>query len=170
MHQMIFVNLPVADPLASKRFFGALGYSFNDEMCDDQRCTAVELGPNIYAMLLRRDFFDSFHDDQSRPGEREAARPERGEGGPAGARARAAGGEGAAMLNKLFGKPRDEGASNASAMRGSSNGDAMVALERLNETTEMLEKRQKLIEKKVRRARARGRGRRAAQPPPRPAP
>ena len=72
MHQMIFVNLPVADPLASKRFFGALGYSFNEEMCDDQRCTAVELGPNIYAMLLRRDFFDSFHDDQSRPGEREA--------------------------------------------------------------------------------------------------
>lgn len=65
MHQMIFVNLPVADPAASRRFFAGLGYGFNEEMCDDERCVAVELGPNIYAMLLRRDFFDSFHDGPS---------------------------------------------------------------------------------------------------------
>ena len=67
MHQMIFVNLPVADPAASRRFFDSLGYGFNEEMCDDERCVAVELGPNIYAMLLRRDFFDSFHDGPSAP-------------------------------------------------------------------------------------------------------
>lgn len=72
MHQMIFVNLPVADPAASRRFFAALGYTFNEEMCDDERCIAVELGPNIYAMLLRREFFDSFHDTASLPGAREA--------------------------------------------------------------------------------------------------
>lgn len=72
MHQMIFVNLPVADPAASRRFFTALGYAFNEEMCDDDRCIAVELGPNIYAMLLHREFFDSFHDASSVPGAREA--------------------------------------------------------------------------------------------------
>ena len=56
------------------------------------------------------------------------------------------------MLGKLFGKPRDEGASNSAAMSGSSNGSTLQTLERLQETIEMLEKRQNLLEKKVRLA------------------
>lgn len=70
-HQMIFVNLPVADIQASREFFTRLGYSFNEEFCDDQRCLSLTLGDSIHAMLLHRDFFDSFHDGKSRRGERE---------------------------------------------------------------------------------------------------
>lgn len=60
-HQMIFVNLPVADVEASRAFFTAVGYTFDEQMCNGQGL-ALQLGPNIYAMLLHRDFFASFHD------------------------------------------------------------------------------------------------------------
>lgn len=60
-HPMIFVNLPVADVAASREFFAAVGYTFDDRMSNEQ-CLGVVLGPNIYAMLLRRDFFGQFHD------------------------------------------------------------------------------------------------------------
>lgn len=53
------------------------------------------------------------------------------------------------MLNKLFGKPRDGGESTNAAMRGSSNGSTLQTLSKLQETIEMLEKRQLLLEKKV---------------------
>lgn len=61
VHQMIFVNLPVADPQRSREFFSALGYGFNEEMCNEG-AVALELGPNHYAMLLQTDFFGQFHD------------------------------------------------------------------------------------------------------------
>lgn len=60
-HQMIFVNLPVADIQRSREFFTALGYGFNEEMCNGQGL-AMELGPNHYAMLLQDEFFNQFHD------------------------------------------------------------------------------------------------------------
>ena len=60
-HQMIFVNLPVADVARSREFFTALGYGFDEEMCNDA-ALALELGPDHYAMLLSRDFFAQFHD------------------------------------------------------------------------------------------------------------
>ena len=59
-HQMIFVNLPVADVARSREFFTALGYGFDEEMCNDG-ALALELGPDHYAMLLSRDFFAQFH-------------------------------------------------------------------------------------------------------------
>lgn len=62
-HQMIFVNLPVADPERSREFFTSLGYGFNEEMCGEG-AVALELGPNHYAMLLQTDYFDTFHDGQ----------------------------------------------------------------------------------------------------------
>ena len=62
-HQMIFVNLPVADVARSREFFTALGYGFDEEMCNDQGL-ALELGPDHYAMLLHREFFAQFHDRQ----------------------------------------------------------------------------------------------------------
>ena len=59
-HQMIFVNLPVADVARSREFFTALGYGFDEEMCNDG-ALALELGPDHYAMLLSREFFGQFH-------------------------------------------------------------------------------------------------------------
>ncbi|MGV9712733.1 VOC family protein [Gordonia sp. NPDC003424] len=60
MHTMMFVNLPVADVARSRSFFAELGYTFNDDFSDD-RAVSVVLGPNLIAMLLQRDFFDTFH-------------------------------------------------------------------------------------------------------------
>lgn len=71
-HQMIFVNLPVADVGRSKEFFTSLGYGFNEEMCQADTAAALEIGPNIYAMLLGREFFGQFHTgDVAEPGQHE---------------------------------------------------------------------------------------------------
>lgn len=68
-HQMVFINLPVADVQRSREFFTAMGYGFNEEMCDE-RGLALELGPDHYAMLLRTDFFGQFHNAEvAKPGQ-----------------------------------------------------------------------------------------------------
>lgn len=59
-HQMVFVNLPVDDLARSREFFTTVGYEFDERMCNDMGL-GVKLGENIYAMLLGRDFFASFH-------------------------------------------------------------------------------------------------------------
>ena len=59
MSRMIFVNLPVSDLAASRSFFGALGFTFNEEFSDD-KAACVVLADNIFVMLLRRDFFATF--------------------------------------------------------------------------------------------------------------
>lgn len=65
-HHLMFVNLPVADLARSRAFFTRLGYPFEENFCDgDALC--LRLGPTLYAMLLRREFFDAFHDRQSAP-------------------------------------------------------------------------------------------------------
>lgn len=60
-HHMVFVNLPVADTGRSREFFTALGYGFDEQMCQEGTALGLELGPNHYAMLLRQEFFDGFH-------------------------------------------------------------------------------------------------------------
>ncbi|WP_153504493.1 VOC family protein [Cumulibacter manganitolerans] len=65
MHQMIFVNLPVADVARSREFFTGLGYSFDEQMCQDGTALAMELGPNMYAMLLSRELFGTFHEQRT---------------------------------------------------------------------------------------------------------
>lgn len=60
MHRMIFVNLPVADLERSRAFFTALGYRFNEQFCDPERALCLALGDNIYAMLLKPEFFATF--------------------------------------------------------------------------------------------------------------
>jgi uncharacterized protein len=62
MHQMIFVNLPVADVERSREFFTAVGYQFDERICQAGTALGMELGSNIYAMLLNREFFDTFHE------------------------------------------------------------------------------------------------------------
>ena len=59
MHKQIFVNLPIAGMARSQAFFKALGYSFNPDFTNEQGAALV-LGDNLYAMLLVRDFFQTF--------------------------------------------------------------------------------------------------------------
>jgi len=59
MHQYIFVNLPVEDLDRSRAFFTELGYAFEEDHSDD-RALCMILGEGHYAMLLRRDFFQTF--------------------------------------------------------------------------------------------------------------
>ncbi|CAM3992942.1 VOC family protein [Tsukamurella ocularis] len=61
MHTMIFVNLPIADVQRSRDFFTAVGYTINEKF-SDENAVAVELGENIAAMLLKTDFFGTFHE------------------------------------------------------------------------------------------------------------
>jgi uncharacterized protein len=55
----IFVNLQIADIAATRAFWTALGYTFNEDFCGEQS-VALELGPGISAMLLTPDHFGSF--------------------------------------------------------------------------------------------------------------
>jgi uncharacterized protein len=57
--RMIFVNLPVKDLEASKRFFTALGFEFNPEFSDDQAACMV-VDQNIFVMLLVEERFRDF--------------------------------------------------------------------------------------------------------------
>ncbi len=55
----IFVNLPVHDLERAKRFFGALGFSFNRQFTDEKAACMV-IGEDAYVMLLTRPFFSTF--------------------------------------------------------------------------------------------------------------
>ncbi|AYN39163.1 glyoxalase [Streptomyces dangxiongensis] len=57
--QMIFVNLPVTDLDASKRFFTELGYTINPQF-SDEKAAAVVISDTIVAMLLTRPFYATF--------------------------------------------------------------------------------------------------------------
>lgn len=57
--RMIFVNLPVKNVTASRAFFGALGFTFNEQFCSaDTACMVIE--ENIFAMLIEPDRFKDF--------------------------------------------------------------------------------------------------------------
>ncbi|POX63791.1 glyoxalase [Streptomyces sp. Ru62] len=57
--QMIFVNLPVNDLDASKKFFTELGYSINPQFSDDKAASVV-ISDSIVAMLLTKPFYATF--------------------------------------------------------------------------------------------------------------
>jgi len=57
--QMIFVNLPVNDLDASKKFFTELGYSINPQFSDDNAASVV-ISDTIVAMLLTKPFYGTF--------------------------------------------------------------------------------------------------------------
>ena len=61
--KQIFVNLPVKDLKKSQDFFKALGFSFNPDFTDDNGA-CLELGDNIFAMLLTENFFKTFTSKQ----------------------------------------------------------------------------------------------------------
>ncbi|MEV8551021.1 VOC family protein [Streptomyces glaucescens] len=57
--QMIFVNLPVADLDASKKFFTELGYSINPQFSDETAASVV-ISDTIIAMLLTKEKYAQF--------------------------------------------------------------------------------------------------------------
>lgn len=59
MAKQIYINLPVKDIERSKEFFTKLGFSFNEQFTDD-KAACLEIGENIYSMLLLEKFFKSF--------------------------------------------------------------------------------------------------------------
>ncbi|MBC1743292.1 VOC family protein [Listeria welshimeri] len=61
--EQIFVNLPVKDLQATVTFFTELGYEFNPQFTDEN-ATQMIIGENIFAMLLKEDFFQTFHTNE----------------------------------------------------------------------------------------------------------
>ncbi len=59
MVKNIFINLPVKDLTKSEKFFSQLGFTFNPQFSDDNAKCLV-LGDNIFAMLLKEEFFKTF--------------------------------------------------------------------------------------------------------------
>ena len=57
--RMIFLNLPVKDVEASKRFFGELGFEFNLQYADEHTACMV-VDQNIFVMLLQEARFKDF--------------------------------------------------------------------------------------------------------------
>ena len=57
--EQLFINLPVKDLKASKKFFTQLGFEF-DERFSDEKGACLILGSNMYTMLLEEEFFSSF--------------------------------------------------------------------------------------------------------------
>lgn len=57
--RMIFVNLPVKDLPATRRFFDALGFTFNEDFSDDT-AACMRVDDNIFVMLLTEPKFAEF--------------------------------------------------------------------------------------------------------------
>ncbi|PZT68440.1 glyoxalase [Streptomyces sp. SW4] len=57
--QMIFVNLPVNDIDASKKFFSELGYTINPQFSDENTASVV-ISDTIVAMMLARPKYAEF--------------------------------------------------------------------------------------------------------------
>ena len=61
MSRMLFVNLPVADPAASRSFFAELGFEFNEQFTDENAACMV-VNEHTSVMLLARSYFATFTD------------------------------------------------------------------------------------------------------------
>lgn len=59
MFRQIFVNLPIKDMARSQAFFKSLGLKFNPQFTNEQGA-CLEVGENIFAMLLVEPFFQGF--------------------------------------------------------------------------------------------------------------
>lgn len=57
--RMIFVNLPVKDLPATRRFFDALGFTFNEQFSDDTAACMI-VDENIFVMHLTEQKFAQF--------------------------------------------------------------------------------------------------------------
>ena len=57
--QGLYINLPVTDLPRTRAFYTALGFEINEAFSDDN-AIAVVLGEKQFAMLLKREFFQTF--------------------------------------------------------------------------------------------------------------
>ena len=57
----LFVNLPADDLERAKQFYLALGAELNEQFTDDN-AVCVAFDENVFFMLIRRDFFQTFTD------------------------------------------------------------------------------------------------------------
>ena len=58
-NRLSFLNLPVASAAASRDFFSALGFAFDDRFSDDTTA-CLQLSETAYVMLLERPRFAAF--------------------------------------------------------------------------------------------------------------
>ncbi|MBA0046473.1 glyoxalase [Mycobacteroides sp. LB1] len=59
MSRMLFVNIPVANAAATRKFFDHLGFSFNDQFCDENTLCMV-INDQTWVMMLEEDRFRGF--------------------------------------------------------------------------------------------------------------
>jgi predicted lactoylglutathione lyase len=59
MNRQMFVNLPVRDLERTKKFFAALGFSFNAQFSDESGACMI-IGADNFVMLLAESFFKTF--------------------------------------------------------------------------------------------------------------
>ncbi|MGC1166090.1 MAG: VOC family protein [Solirubrobacterales bacterium] len=59
MSRLLFLNLPVSDLPASRAFFDALGFDFDERFCDE-RAACLVVSAQAYVMLLQRERFADF--------------------------------------------------------------------------------------------------------------
>ena len=59
MSRLLFLNLPVANLAASRKFFDGLGFEFDEKFSDDQAACMV-VSDQAYVMLLERERFAEF--------------------------------------------------------------------------------------------------------------
>ncbi|KRQ19056.1 MULTISPECIES: VOC family protein [Mycobacteroides] len=59
MSRMLFVNLPIANAAASRKFFDHLGFSFNDQFCDENTLCMV-VNEQSWVMMLEEERFRGF--------------------------------------------------------------------------------------------------------------
>ncbi|MGH3724816.1 MAG: VOC family protein [Mycobacterium sp.] len=59
MSRMLFVNIPVANAAASRKFFDHLGFSFNDQFCDEHTLCMV-INDQTWVMMLEEERFRGF--------------------------------------------------------------------------------------------------------------
>ena len=55
----LFINLPITDVARTRAFYTALGFEVNENF-SNENAVAVILGDNQFAMLLKREFFQTF--------------------------------------------------------------------------------------------------------------
>ena len=57
--RLVFINLPVSDLEASKRFFGELGFAFDEKFTDDS-CACMVVSEQACVMLITEQRFADF--------------------------------------------------------------------------------------------------------------
>jgi predicted lactoylglutathione lyase len=61
MTQQMFINLAISDVARTRAFFGALGYSFNEQF-SNENALCMPINENAFVMMLQHEMFAGFID------------------------------------------------------------------------------------------------------------